>query len=637
MKKETLSAKRVDIQALRGWAVSIVVLEHAGIGLFSSGFLGVDIFFVISGFLITGNILRSLDDDRFSLSDFYFKRARRILPAAFVTIALTSLGSIWFLTSLEMDALRDQVIGALTYTINFVLWNQVDYFAVDAKLKPLLHMWSLAIEEQFYFLLPILLWLSPPALRKWGIILATVASFLFCIWWVSYQPVGAFYMLPSRAWELGIGSCAALIAKKVRLPKPVFWVAILTIAAAPFATADFTHPGWMALAVCMATAAIILAAHENAVAARSVRFLSSIGDVSYSLYLVHWPVMVFAYSAYVGDAPSWLPAVTIPLCLALAIGMHHFVEEPCRKVGQASISFAVLTLAATFVVAGIYFGSAAYAKPEQNFRDILSPNQGFDRSCDYSGQKELVFEGKCQNSDNPEILIWGDSYAMHLVDGLAQYYKVKQATFSSCTPFIGAALKRVDMDSPEDWSRRCIAFNDSVLEYVVSTSSIRVVVLASPWRVNIDPKNIHWVRNGTDLDEVAGSPSWAAEELLRVVGELETNGKKVVLVGPPPLARNMANCLERVATQKVMFGECQLRAASALKTDIPVRALLEEVAAGSTALLLMISDALCDAEFCKISEREIPIYRDHGHLSKDGSKVVFENMRDKGLLAILDQ
>lgn len=605
--------------------------------LFHSGFLGVDIFFVISGFLITRIILRSLGDGTFSFSDFYFKRARRILPAAYATIAFTSLGAIWFLTSLEMAALRDQVLGALTYTINFVLWNQVDYFAIDAKVKPLLHMWSLAIEEQFYLLLPLLLWLSPSSMRKWLIVLTTIGSFLFCLWWAPVQPVGAFYMLPSRGWELGIGACAAIFAARVRVSKAAFWAAVAALIVTPFIGLDFSHPGLVALGVCIATATVIVAANESAANVMPIRVLAGLGDISYSLYLVHWPIMVFAYCAYVGEPPVWLAAVTVPLSIGLAMALYRFVEDPARRVSGPSAAVGALTLAATVLVAGVYFGSAAYAKPKINFQSLLAPNQGFGKSCDYAGQRESKFEGKCQNSNRPELLIWGDSYAMHLVVGLAQYYKVQQATFSSCMPFIGIALKRADINDPEDWAQRCIAFNDAVLQYVAASSSIKTVVLASPWRGNIAPKFSHWIRRGQELEERPGSVALATVALMRVVRELETKGKKVVLVGPPPLAGKVAGCLERVATGKVTVGACQLKADVVTKIDMPVRDLLESIAKQTDASVLYISDALCDETFCKVSDGDTPIYRDHGHLSREGSKAVLRIMYEQDRLRAFDK
>ena len=204
---------RLDIQALRGWAVLVVVLDHMGLGILPAGFLGVDIFFVISGFLITGIIVQSLSKNDFSFTSFYMRRAKRLLPAAFVVIASTAVASAWFLTSSEMLSLNDQVAGALTYTINFVLMGQVDYFATEAETKPLLHMWSLAVEEQFYLILPLLLVLTPRSYTLRLVVIGAILSFVVCSLLRSSYPNATFYMLPFRAWEFLLGSAAILLIR----------------------------------------------------------------------------------------------------------------------------------------------------------------------------------------------------------------------------------------------------------------------------------------------------------------------------------------------------------------------------------------------------------------------------------------
>lgn len=503
--------QRQDIQALRGIAISLVLLDHAGIRPFAGGFLGVDIFFVISGFLITGSIAHSLDIGEFRFRDFYFKRARRILPAAFVTIAVTSIGSIWFMSSFEMASLRDQVIGALTFTTNFVLWKQVDYFAVSSNSKPLLHMWSLAVEEQFYLMLPVLLFLTPQHLRRLVLVALTVISFGFCLRWASTDPMGAFYMLPSRSWELGIGGCAALFGKSVRKMPWAFWPALAALITIPMCFSGFQHPGWIAAALCIATASIVLANNEMVSRSLPARALARIGDISYSLYLVHWPVMVFAYSAFLGTPPSFVGPINIAISIVLALALYFGVERPAMALfRRPSWAAFALGTSATAVVALIYFASFTIALPRHDWASLRAPNYGFNKLCDYSG-KRFVPRPECRNSDQPTIMIWGDSYAMHLVPGAAEQEELVQATFSACAPFLGYAPKRSNIRRPELWANRCIDFSNDALAYLRTQPSIKTVILSSPWRSWVTPGAILLTRDGNNLRKRASGMQFAVE------------------------------------------------------------------------------------------------------------------------------
>ena len=205
---------RADIQSLRGYAILIVVLFHAGLSYFPGGYLGVDIFFVISGFLITNLITKQIKEKTFSFREFYFRRAKRLLPAAYVTFVLSAVAALFLLTSQELIEFSQQLIGAVTFTANMVLWRQGTYFGVESSLKPLLHVWSLSIEEQYYFLLPAVLVVIPSRYWQRAMLFACLLSLLVCVAFYYIQTGAAFYLFPARAWELCIGSLGVGIYKK---------------------------------------------------------------------------------------------------------------------------------------------------------------------------------------------------------------------------------------------------------------------------------------------------------------------------------------------------------------------------------------------------------------------------------------
>ncbi|MCB5200694.1 acyltransferase, partial [Loktanella sp. TSTF-M6] len=297
---------RRDIDGLRTLAVVPVVLGHAGLGLFAGGFVGVDVFFVISGFLITGILVRELEQGRFSLIDFYERRARRILPALFVVLA-ACIVVFWFLLLPQHYVVIGKAgIASLLFSSN-IYFFRIDsaYFANATSMQPLLHTWSLAVEEQFYIVFPVLLWLIAAWRRTSRTLLIaglSLASFALAVWMVPRHPVAAFYLTPTRVWELGLGALLALGAfpalRHRLLAELVAAAGLVAIAWAVF-TLDKTDPfpGLNALAPCLGAVAIIWAGQSQITLTGrllSTRGMVGIGLMSYSLYLVHWPVLVAA-------------------------------------------------------------------------------------------------------------------------------------------------------------------------------------------------------------------------------------------------------------------------------------------------------------------------------------------------------
>lgn len=341
---------RKDINGLRAWAVVAVVLFHFGVAGFSGGFVGVDVFFVISGFLMTGIILRSLEAASaaaaggvtgarpFSIIGFYLSRARRIIPALLVLcVVLMVLG--WFvLPATEYVQLGAHAIAALGFGSNVLFWREDGYFDTASHDKLLLHTWSLSVEWQFYLLLPVfmvIVWKLRPSRRAEAIALGGVMllSLLLCVLATPIKTTAAFYLLPTRAWEMLAGGLAYLLSLRItpgpRMQRVLETLGIaLLVAAIVLFDSNSQWPGWRATVPVLATVLVLIAARQNSLWTGS-RIAQWLGDTSYSLYLWHWPLVVGLVYLQVHDSPQ---AIAAGLALTLLLGAlsYRFVERPAR-------------------------------------------------------------------------------------------------------------------------------------------------------------------------------------------------------------------------------------------------------------------------------------------------------------------
>ena len=646
--RHTLIQMRTDIQALRGLAVLMVVLYHLKIGPTAAGYLGVDIFFVISGYLITTLVAKGIERGNFRLTEFYFRRAKRLLPAAYVTILATALCAPWFLNQQELKDFALQVVGAVTFTANIFLWQQTGYFEGASDLKPLLHTWSLSLEEQYYMLLPAALLLLPRKFWLRAVIGALLFSLALCVVGGAVKPVATFYLLPTRAWELLIGSAGALLmtapgaASRVagsHVVRTLFFpslAVLLLLGALPIGD---RHPGTGALLICLATLFVILRRHEGLERAVITKGLARVGDISYSLYLVHWPIIALLKNAWVGqkaDLPLTLRLAALVLSFAAAYLLYRFIEDPIRK---APISYTLSLAAKTGLVSVMLMAIVPTViqapKGSVDFSEIRRTNFGLSKECEYGP----VFEPKseCSSGEHPKVLVWGDSYAMHLVPGLLaqpQTGGVIQATRSICGPILNLGPQRLKNPEPgpsydRAWAERCIEFNRSVLEFVRKSRSIETVVLSSPFSQYVSKDWVHVIKSGDAVSVVAPSIENSAEALRRTVAELRAAGKKVVLIAPPPSTDfNVGACLERLLAGRITVGaskDCVIPFDAYRDKQSSVLALMH-TAEKLDIPVIRLSDFLCKAESCDTMIDGTMIYRDDGHLSHDGSRLLAARM-----------
>lgn len=332
---------RKEIDGLRALAVLPVIFYHAGVEWLSGGFVGVDIFFVISGYLITSIILKELESETFTLIGFYERRARRILPALFLVMLVSIPIALWLLLPHELEAFAESMIAVVFFASNFLFWQESDYFAVDSEFIPLLHTWSLAVEEQFYILFPLLLLLVWRfGVKKLAFLIAGIAivSMIWAEFFWRVDASGNFYLLPSRVWELMVGAgCGLYLYKRTphsNLASQVLSLTGLVLVLLSLILLDDAKPfpSVYALVPVMGAALIILFAQSQTWVAQCLSFkgLVGVGLISYSAYLWHQPLFAFARIYWIDGISNGAFITLVFLSLVLAYLSWHFVEKPFR-------------------------------------------------------------------------------------------------------------------------------------------------------------------------------------------------------------------------------------------------------------------------------------------------------------------
>lgn len=475
-------AYRPDIDGLRAIAVLAVVFYHAGLGC-PGGYVGVDVFFVISGYLITSLILRELHQGTFSLAAFWERRIRRIFPASAVCVLVTLVAGFFLLLPDDLETLGKSAIAQTLLVANFYFWRTTNYFGGANEEKPLLHTWSLAVEEQFYLFFPLLLLLlfRFPGFRRpgrlIGLMLAGAAiSLALAMWGVTHQPFATFFLLPTRVWELLCGAIiaalpAAAVPRSRWLREGGSWLGLAAILAPVWLYHEQTQfPGLAALPPCAGTALLIWANGRNpadpapalTLPARilSLRAVVFIGLISYSLYLWHWPVI--AFSKYLGDphlagSHAWF---LVGLSLVFALGSWRYVETPFRRK-QLSRNGRVIIMQAAGCSLVILLAGFLLSLNRGYPRRLPDSAAVIDRSIREDGLRRSQFGGLMKNADvnsidngliprfgaphdgkSLDMVLLGDSHAWGAVPifdkiGKSHGLSVSIIAYQSTPPFLG--------------------------------------------------------------------------------------------------------------------------------------------------------------------------------------------------------
>jgi peptidoglycan/LPS O-acetylase OafA/YrhL len=626
----TAPSYRADIDCLRAVAVLAVIGFHWQVAGLGGGFVGVDIFFVISGFLITKLIADGMRDGSFSFANFYVRRARRLLPALYATILVSAIVGWFVLLPPAMLEFGRSAVAVLAFSSNVLFWLQAGYFDKPSAEKPLLHTWSLSVEEQFYLVLPVCLWLL---IRSWqdrkavvAVALAALAalSFALCCWQTVRAPSAAFFLSPGRAWEFLIGSGLVLLDGR---SAPALWrwlalalgAAMIGIAAVAFGpTTPF--PGPWALLPCLGAALIVWANGQQAGAGPAALLLAAgafIGRLSYSLYLWHWPAYVFcrAWNDQ-DDLTGGAKAALFVAVFLLSLLSYVAIERPFRTrrllaANGAFVAVCAGTAAAFAVLVAVaprypfltgHFGAEAariaaygvrypYAALFREGRCFLKPEQSL---ADYDQAACFDIDPRREN-----VLLWGDSQAAHLLPGLSAWSARKdlhllQATASICPPLFGVAIAT---------RPHCRAFNDRIAQLLQQHPDI-VVLLSAEWP--------HY-EEILGTDEVVRALQATAKRL----GEL---GIRFVVIGPSIHWRqSLPGMLAHRAERKLDLDDTSmLIVASSFLIDRRLRAALPGLP------YISILDTVCPDQRCPAFVGDVPMAFDMNHLTKEASLMVID-------------
>ena len=642
------SQYRADIDGLRAIAVLAVVFTHTHLPGFPGGYVGVDVFFVISGFLITSILLKEISEERFSIVRFYERRIRRIFPALFPVIAFCVVAGLWLLPAQALEDMAKSIIATTLFGSNILFWREAGYFDVASVHKPLLHTWSLAVEEQFYILFPVFLIIIHRYLRNkylLSVLLIWMISFFVNIWGVRTYSVPTFYLAPPRSWELLSGSILALgflPELKSKISRHI--LSLIGLGLVLYGIFRYNEntlfPGYAAV-LPVAGASIII---YTGIGGRgvvnnilSIKPLVFIGLISYSLYLWHWPIIVF-FKFMMFDGQRLLESVAIIMTsITISVLSWRYIESPFRKKNPVfaerkkifSYSLAVVLVSLTGGVIIIMLKGIPSRYPDAEATHMSYKNDL--QWIHFSDNVKILDDikngsippviGELHSNNKPCFVLWGDSHAGSLVTGVSQkaaQYGLSGYNIShdySVRPLLGMDVLN------DNYALNEADYNRAVIEFIKSHPEINTVILAGYWS------------NEKNLKDVTGEYATKTRyELLlraglfRTVAALNKLGRHVLLVSDIPTLKADPNELLYISKRigrSPDFSSISPSVSEYLLCNKNVAAIMNELVKAYNVAVIHPESFLFDKSGRTIiMNKEKMYYMDVSHLSTEGSASV---------------
>jgi peptidoglycan/LPS O-acetylase OafA/YrhL len=657
---------RPDIDGLRALAIIPVVIFHAFPAVMPGGFVGVDIFFVISGFLISSIILQALQRGTFSFAGFYANRIKRIFPALIVVLAACFALGWFFLLPDEYTQLGKHMVGAAGYIENLVLRREAGYFDIKSNLKPLMHLWSLGIEEQFYLTYPFFLW-SVWRFRRnlWTVLLSiTLVSFGLNIWQVHRDPVGAFFLPQTRCWELMVGgafACWRLLGQEAGSRPGQHWVSnfiesgslpvpsavarnafsglgLLLVAMAVLRIHENDpFPGWWALLPVGGASLLILGGPDAWINRRILanKPMVFVGLISYPLYLWHWPMLTFPRIIRGSELSVATRTAGVLLSFGLAWATWHYIERPIRFGRKTWIKTAALTAMSVVIGSAGYsaYSSDGFAGRFPDFiRDVGQLREVRWSTPECRRTVGLADIDYCRSTTvgRPDVLLIGDSHASVLYDGLAPAYQKRSQILmnlgqAGCVPFYDT-----ESFSPGVRRKDCKRVLNRIFEFAASSASVGTIILSlrgprymsgqgfGPAEAGAGPKEILW----EGAPENTGQAEMFTAALRNTISRLYATGKNLILVIDwPELGFDPRSCLPRPVS--LFSSPRPFCGVSRTQVDARNRAYRQVVLDLKKEFTgLRVFDPLpylCDSSACYAMTAGHLLYSDDNHISNAGA------------------
>ncbi len=632
---------RPDIDGLRGLAVLLVVIFHAFPSLFPGGFIGVDIFFVISGFLITTIIYDNLKLNSFSFMEFYARRIKRIFPALLIVLISAHIFGWFYLSTGEYKQLGKHIAGGSGFISNLILWDESGYFDNAAETKPLLHLWSLGVEEQFYILFPFLFYLIYKSnfSFKRAIVIGLIISFGVNLIFATYLPIGDFYSPISRFWEILAGAMLTQIPKidsyahikGVKLANIYSFLGFLLLGIGLLViNRNLSFPGWWALFPVLG-ATLIIYAGVTAVFNKYVltnRLAIFLGLISFPLYLVHWPLFVFWRLTSIQDVEAYLYLVLIAVSIGFSWLIYVVVETRIRKQKSTLFLYGLLLLMAIIA----FVGFNCYQREGMPFRAVIQNkfNYRLASANGISGCFNVYNQGipaclsASQSVPRPVVFLWGDSHAAHLNAGLLQAMQTQplsvfDASMSACPPVLGFSPRGLNSLALNE-NQKCLEHNESAFKLIE----------------NYHPSTVILAANWSQYDGLNQFNLLKKESIKATIDRLKAlNIKNILLVGNFPIFY-----IEQPKLAAVYFvaGEKNHSYKRFNYGSIEADNDMADFAQSQPVQFVSPIQSLCNQEGCRLSISDnllIPMGLDDSHLTKEGS-IFFVNSLLKSTLLKID-